>query len=139
MGVRLVTEGMYTIWPGLNPIKLRSYFVDFEKGFFPQHIRLLFAYTHGMSRYTKATHTVYLHFMSNQSGWHCQFLEADLKTSLPCRFTFASADKIRELARRGEAWGNLESKQALEHAIEMGRGGIYLRLTPEQYARLKRR
>jgi hypothetical protein len=25
---------------------------------------------------------VYLHFMS-RTGWHCQFLEADLKTSLP--------------------------------------------------------
>jgi hypothetical protein len=91
-----------------------------------------------MSRYTKANHTVYLHFMSSQNGWHCQFLEADLKTSLPRTFTFAHADKIRELARRGEAWGTLESKQALEQAIEMGRGGLYLRLTPEQYAQLKR-
>jgi hypothetical protein len=68
----------------------------------------------------------------------CQFLEADLKTPLPRKLTFAHADKIRELARRGEAWGNLESKQALEHAIEVGGGGIYLRLTPEQYARLRR-
>jgi hypothetical protein len=25
----------------------------------------------------------------------------------------------------------------LEHAIETGRGGIYLRLTPAQYARLR--
>jgi hypothetical protein len=101
-------------------------------------VRLLFAYTRDMSRYTKANHTVYLHFMSSQNGWHCQFLEADLKTSLPRTFTFAHADKIRELARRGEAWGTLESKQALEQAIEMGRGGLYLRLTPEQYAQLKR-
>ena len=101
--------------------------------------RFLFAYTRVMSRYTKATHTVYLHFMNNHLGWHCQFLEADLKTSLPRTFTFASAEKIRELARRGEAWGNLESKQALEHGIEMGRGGVYLKLTPEQYARLTRK
>jgi hypothetical protein len=101
-------------------------------------VRLFFAYTRDMSRYTKANHTVYLHFMSSQNGWHCQFLEADLKTSLPRTFTFAHADKIRELARRGEAWGTLESKQALEQAIEMGRGGLYLRLTPEQYAQLKR-
>ncbi|MGC2401821.1 MAG: hypothetical protein WA510_18640 [Acidobacteriaceae bacterium] len=77
--------------------------------------------------------------MSSRNGWHCQFLEADLKTSLPRTLTFASAEKIRELARRGEAWGDLESRQALEHAIEMGRGGLYLKLTPEQYARLKRR
>jgi hypothetical protein len=92
-----------------------------------------------MSRFTKANHTVYLHFMSGRKGWHCQFLEADLKTSLPRTLTFAGPEKIRELARRGEAWGDLESRQALEHAIEMGRGGMYLKLTPEQYARLKRR
>jgi hypothetical protein len=79
-----------------------------------------------------------MYFMSRDGGWYCQFLEADLKTPLPRTFTFNHADKIRELARRGEAWGNLESKQALEHAIEVGRGGVYLRLTPEQYARLRR-
>jgi hypothetical protein len=78
-----------------------------------------------------------MYFMSRDGGWFCQFLEADLKTSLPKKLTFAHADKIRELARRGEAC-DLESKQALEHAIEVGRGGIYLRLTPEQYAKLRR-
>jgi hypothetical protein len=32
---------------------------------------------------------------------------------------------------------NLETQQALEHAIENGRGGIYLQLTEEQYRKLK--
>lgn len=32
----------------------------------------------------------------------------------------------------------LKNKQALEDAREMGRGGVYLRLTPEHYARLRR-
>lgn len=91
-----------------------------------------------MSRYTQANHTVYLHFTSGPNGWQCKFLEADLKTSLPRTFTFANADKIKELARRGEAWGTLENRQALEHAIEMGRGGLYLKLTPEQYVKLRR-
>jgi hypothetical protein len=58
---------------------------------------------------------------------------ADVQT-----FTFADPEKIRELARRGEAWGTSEARQMLEHAIETGRGGCYLRLTPEQYARLRR-
>jgi hypothetical protein len=62
----------------------------------------------------------------------------DLKTPLPRQFTFQDADTLRELARLGEALGTLEQKQALEQAIEMGRGGLYLRLTPEQYARLRR-
>jgi hypothetical protein len=73
-----------------------------------------------------------------RAGWQVQFTEADLKTPLPRTFTFADAEKIRELARRGEAWGDLESRQILEHAIETGRGGCYLRLTPEQYRKLRR-
>jgi hypothetical protein len=44
----------------------------------------------------------------------------------------------RELARRGGAWRDSESRQMLEQDIENGRGGIYLRLTPEQYGRLRR-
>jgi hypothetical protein len=90
-----------------------------------------------MSRYTKANHSEYMSFMS-RDGWHVQFLEADLKTSLPRTFTFAAPERIRELARRGEAWGTSEARQMLEHGIETGRGGVYLRLTPEQYARLRR-
>jgi hypothetical protein len=30
-----------------------------------------------------------------------------------------------------------ESQQMLELAIEKGRGGVYLKLTPEQYGRLR--
>jgi hypothetical protein len=60
-----------------------------------------------------------------------------LKTSLPRTFTFADPDKIRELARRGEAMQTSEARQMLEHAIETGRGGVFPKLTPEQHARLK--
>ena len=35
-------------------------------------------------------------------GWYCQFFEIDRKTSLPKKLTFASADKVRELAELGE-------------------------------------
>jgi hypothetical protein len=91
-----------------------------------------------MSRYDRPSHRVYMYFFL-RSGWQVQFLEPDLKTALPRKFTFADPEKIRELARRGEAWGDSESRQMLEHAIEKGRGGVYLRLTPEQYATLKRR
>lgn len=73
-----------------------------------------------------------------RSGWQVQFLEADLKTPLPRKLTFADPDKIRELARRGEAMGTSEARQMLEHAIETGRGGVFLKLTPEQHAKLKR-
>jgi hypothetical protein len=91
-----------------------------------------------MSRYDHPSHRVYTYFFL-RSGWQVQFLEPDLKTPLPRKFTFADPEKIRELAKRGEAWGDSESRQMLEHAIETGRGGVYLRLTPEQYAKLRRR
>jgi hypothetical protein len=61
----------------------------------------------------------------------------DLKTPLPKKLTFADPEKIRELARRGEAWGDSESRQILGDAIENGRGGMYLRLTPGQYRKLR--
>jgi hypothetical protein len=92
-----------------------------------------------MSRYDRLAHRVYLSFMLYRGSWHCRFLEADAETALPREVNFADPEKIRELARRGEAWGTLEVRQMLDHAIEMGRGGVWLRLTPEQYARLKRR
>ena len=91
-----------------------------------------------MSRYDRPSHRVYMTSMLLRGSWFCQFLEADAKTPLPRKLNFSDPEKIRGLARRGEAWGNLESKQALEHGIETGRGGVWLRLTPEQYARLRR-
>jgi hypothetical protein len=42
----------------------------------------------------------------------------DNRTPLPRKLTFADPEKIRESARRGEAWGDSESRQMLENAIE---------------------
>jgi hypothetical protein len=67
-----------------------------------------------------------------------QFCEQDLKAPLPRTLTFQGREKIRELGCRGEAWGTSEARQLLEYAIEVGRGGMYLRLTPGQYAVLRR-
>jgi hypothetical protein len=53
-------------------------------------------------------------------------------------FTFKDPEKIPALARRGEAWGSSETRQMLEHEIETGRGGCYLRLTPGQYRKIRR-
>jgi hypothetical protein len=97
----------------------------------------LFAYTQDMSRYDRPNHRVYMSFFL-RCGWQVQFLEADLKTPLPRKLTFANPEKIREIAKRGEARGTSEARQLLEHAIDVGRGGVYLRLTPEQYARRRR-
>jgi hypothetical protein len=57
---------------------------------------------------------------------------------LPRKLTFTGPEEIQELARRGEAWGDSESREMLEHSIEVGRGGVYLRPTAGQYAMLRR-
>jgi hypothetical protein len=101
------------------------------------HLRSFFPYNVHMSRYDRPSHRVYMTFFY-RAGWQVQFCEADLETPLPRTFTFTGPEKIRELARpRGEARGESESRQMLEHAIENGRGGCYLRLTPEQYRKLR--
>jgi hypothetical protein len=82
------------------------------------------------------TRRVYMSFM-HRDGWYCQFLEEDLKTSLPRKFTFQTPEKVEELIRRGGGMNDLASKQAVEHGLDMGRGGVYLNLSQEQYSKLK--
>jgi hypothetical protein len=81
---------------------------------------------------------VYTSFMFSY-GWCCQFLEEGLKTSVRCKFTFATDDKVTELAEKGGGLKDLVSRQALQHGIENGHGGVFLNLTSEQYAKLKMR
>ncbi len=80
---------------------------------------------------------VYMFFMLRQ-GWHCQFLEEDLKTPLPRKLSVSDPAKLFEIAERGGYRLNLEGRQAIDHAIANGRGAIWLELTPEQYAKLKK-
>ena len=87
-------------------------------------------------RQARGRHRVYMAYMLRE-GWQCQFLEEDLKTPLPKRFRFNTAEKVRELACRGGASLNLESLQALDHGICTGRGGVWLELTEEQYQKLR--
>ncbi len=75
--------------------------------------------------------------MSLPHHWHLQFLESDLKTSLPRKLSFRDAAKIRELFDRFSEAKKLEDRQALDHGIEMGRGSIWLNLNAEQYRKLK--
>jgi hypothetical protein len=83
------------------------------------------------------THRVYVSFQ-DRHGWQCQFLEADLKTPLPKRLHFTSSDKVVELVERGGGITDQESRLMLEQGISMGRGGVFLRLTDEQYAALRK-
>jgi hypothetical protein len=103
-----------------------------------EYFRFLFSYDScTMSRFEQSIHRVYCTFFC-RGGWHVQFTSSDLKTPLPRRLTFADPEKIRQLARKGEALGDSESRQMLEAGIAVGRGGFYLRLTHEQYMKLNR-
>jgi len=82
-------------------------------------------------------HRVYMYFQF-RDGWHCQFLERDLKTPLPRQFNFASSDKVITLIERGGGFIDQETRMMVNQGIEKGRGGVFLRLTDEQYAKLKR-
>jgi hypothetical protein len=90
-----------------------------------------------MSRYTRANHRIFMQFV-RRDVWHVTFLEPGLQKPLPKTLTFKGEGKIRELARRGEAWNDSESRQMLDYAIAKGEGGVSLRLSPDQYSRLRR-
>ena len=79
---------------------------------------------------------MYLYFQC-RNGWHCQFLEQDLKTPLPRKLHFISVAKVIELVERGGGITDQESRLMLDQAIMKGRGGVFLSLTAEQYAKLK--
>ncbi len=79
---------------------------------------------------------VHMNFMLRER-WMCSFLEEDLKTMLPRKVTFSDPQKMLEFARRGGCVLNLEDRQAFEHGLSIGPGGLWLNLTAEQYAALK--
>ena len=82
-------------------------------------------------------HRILMNFM-HRNGWHISFLEADCKTSLPRKYTFATADKIFQMATRGGAEMTSDLRSSLNHGIEIGRGGVWLFLTESQYRLLAR-
>jgi len=63
-------------------------------------VRLMFAYTDSMAQDER--HRVYMSFQDRR-GWQVQFLEADLKTALPRKLHFASADSHRACGARRRA------------------------------------
>ena len=77
---------------------------------------------------------VYLEFF-RCFEWHCRFWEAG-RRRLPRRLTFRDSAKIYEMALRGNARSDKAAREALDLAIEIGRGGVWLRLTDDQYRAL---
>lgn len=48
-----------------------------------------------------------------------------------------TSDKVVELAERGSGLKDTADRQAIEHGMQMGHGGLFLNLTQEQHDRLK--
>lgn len=70
------------------------------------------------------------------AGWRVTFLDGD--KVLPRTLLFQSEEKLTEMAERGGAMKSLADRQGLEHAIRLGRGGLYLDLSHSQLTTLQR-
>ena len=79
-------------------------------------------------------HLVFMYFRQCR-GWHCSF-RTETKEKLRKEFTFKTRDTLRELAKRGSCVTDKWDQEGFELGLELGRGGIWLRLTNEQYAAL---
>ena len=79
---------------------------------------------------------VFLRFSFRQ-GWFCQFLEEDRKTPLPRTVLLSDERKLFELVKRGGFTLNISGRLEIEEAISKKRGGVWLELTPDQYAKLR--
>jgi hypothetical protein len=67
---------------------------------------------------------VYMSFVRNRIGRDCRFHQNDLrKTPISRGFVFRSAEKIYEVAQRGDGFIDMESRDALDEAVALGRGG----------------
>ena len=77
-----------------------------------------------------------MQFVEVEPGWRVTFLEENLRTALPRTFYFRDAEKIREMARKGGA-ESLAGVQGVDSGIALGRGGVWLALSPNQCAALR--
>ena len=84
---------------------------------------------------TPKLHRIHMSFVLHER-WHCTFLAEDLRTPIAPARTFSNPDSMLELIRRGNGFRDLACRQAVDLAIEAGRGNVDLLLTPEQFAKL---
>lgn len=79
-------------------------------------------------------HLVFMYFRQ-RCGWHCGF-RTEARKKLPREFTFSKSATVRELARRGNGLIDKWDREGFELDLEIGRGGIWLRLSDDQYLAL---
>ena len=69
--------------------------------------------------------------------WNYRFIDSGLAMLGAVRKA-RDPEIIRGIARRGGGLSNQEAKLMLDYGISQGKGGLYLKLTDEQYRALKR-
>lgn len=76
-------------------------------------------------------HLVYMYF-HHCSRWYCGF-RTETRKKLPREFRFENAATLREMVRRGNGLIDKWDREGFELALELGRGGVWLRLNDNQY------
>ena len=79
----------------------------------------------------KNRHLVFMSFI-RENGWRCSFCNAD-GTPISRQIVFGCADKVLETARRGNGIANEIDRICLQQEVATGKGGVWLKLTEEQY------
>jgi hypothetical protein len=69
------------------------------------------------------------------AGWRVSFLDGD--KVLPRSLVVALEEKLFKMAERGGGLKDLAARQALEHGIRLGKGGMYLELSVSQFRNLQ--
>ena len=83
-------------------------------------------------------HRVHFSYWRHGEMWCYRFIDTGIVPLGPVRRT-RNPDVIRGIVERGGGIRNSEARCMLDFGIEQqGQGGLYLMLTDEQYARLKR-
>ena len=86
---------------------------------------------------SQPTRRVYFSFFQS-NGWVIKFSPPSLDRVIGRCRKIATADAIRAMILRTPTQMDLASRQALEAALQNGRGGLFLELTPEQYRKIMR-
>jgi hypothetical protein len=76
-------------------------------------------------------HLVYMYFRYS-SMWFCGF-RTEGRKKLPSELTLVKSASVREVARRGNGLIDKWDMEGFELGLEIGRGGVWLRLNDEQY------
>lgn len=87
-----------------------------------------------LCEFCREKHLVFMYFRES-CGWHCAF-RTEARKKLPKEFTFGSAATVREMARRGNGLVDSWDRDGFEVSLELGKGGIWLRLSHDQFRAL---